>query len=495
MTSSSKTSDVAAATPATTAETKKSPPIRITFIHLDLGIGGAEQLVLQLATASQDLGHAVELVTTRCDPDHCFASVKPPTGRLFSHVKIYGNWIVPNIMGKATAFCSTLRMLYLTFCVCRHNTTTPPADVVVMDVLPTALPLLFLMLEQTVRPGILFYCHFPDKLLLRNSGGVAKRVYRKLLDGLEETTMGLADTLAVNSNFTLSTVKHHFPSLAANDIQVLYPALDTTNMVQPNQQPKTKKSPIVSLNRFERKKNIGLLLEAYAHIRQTYPTSTEELPPVIVAGGYDTQNVENVEYRGELQQLANKLGITVDFRMDISDAERATLFQTALIVVYTPDQEHFGIVPLEAMYAGTPVLAVNSGGPTETVQDGATGFLRDPTPQAFGLALWELVQDPAKATTMGRAGRIHVEQTFGTQRLEHEWNRLVNETLERRKTNADSQNTNLVLWKNSFLYLAETLMAFGLCLLLTWILRLVGILGPTQSIFGAVRAGLMGDEL
>jgi hypothetical protein len=62
-------------------------------------------------------------------------------------------------------------------------------------------------------------------------------------------------------------------------------------------------SPIVSLNRFERKKNIKLLLhDAYAYmIQQISAQQQSSLPPLIVAGGYNTRNVENVEYRGELR--------------------------------------------------------------------------------------------------------------------------------------------------------------------------------------------------
>ena len=241
-----------------------------------------------------------------------------------------------------------------------------------MDVLPTSLPLLLTFFPSV---ATLFYCHFPDKLLLRTQNGnigILKSFYRSFLDTVEELTMGLADLVVVNSKFTRRTVQQTFPTLPTN-MPVLYPALDTSNMVPPNEKTKSTTSPIVSLNRFERKKNIGLLIEAYKYLQDTHQSIN--LPPLVIAGGYDTKNVENVEHRGELQALAEKLGVDVDFRLDISDSERATLFQTALSVVYTPDKEHFGIVPLEAMYAGTPVVAVDSGGPTETVVDGQTGFL------------------------------------------------------------------------------------------------------------------------
>ncbi|KAG7339092.1 glycosyl transferase group 1 protein [Nitzschia inconspicua] len=467
--------------------------LHIVFVHLDLGIGGAEQLVLQLATASQDLGYRVDLVTTRCDQDHCFAAVHQPEGRLSSNVYVYGRWIPSNVLGMGTALMSTLRMLYITYQVTRlpqHKT----AHVVVMDVLPTSLPLLLQWLPSA---GILFYCHFPDKLLLRSRGGRFKQWYRRILDSMEESTMGLADTLVVNSKFTLSQVRQHFTSFSSRkDIGVLYPALDTSNMVQANHEKKSNQSPIVSLNRFERKKNVGLLIEAYAYMRQRDPKKV--LPPLIIAGGYDTQNVENVEYRGELGQLAKTLNVSVDFRLDISDGDRAILFQTALCVVYTPDKEHFGIVPLEAMFAGTPVLAVNSGGPTETIVDGETGFLRSPTAQDFGDALLTLIDDPSRATTMGIAGREHVEKTFGPKRFEKEWKGLVDETKKRgvaRKNGNQQHHVKFVLWMNVSLYLLEAALALLLVTALTWLAQQSGILKPSQSILGKVRSHFQHGEL
>ena len=53
--------------------------------------------------------------------------------------------------------------------------------------------------------------------------------------------------------------------------------------------------------------------------------------------------------------------------------------------------EHFGIVPIEAMYCRLPVVAVNDGGPTETVVDGLTGFLCQPNPESFAQVHWNSI--------------------------------------------------------------------------------------------------------
>lgn len=77
--------------------------------------------------------------------------------------------------------------------------------------------------------------------------------------------------------------------------------------------------------------------------------------------------------------------------------------------------EHFGIVPLEAMAAQKPVIACNSGGPVETVKNGATGFLCEPTPQEFSLAMAKFIRDPQMAERMGIEAHRHVTESFSTK--------------------------------------------------------------------------------
>ena len=58
-------------------------------------------------------------------------------------------------------------------------------------------------------------------------------------------------------------------------------------------------------------------------------------------------------------------------------------FRNALCLLYTPKEEHFGIVPCEAMIQGVPVIAINNGGPKETVSHGNTGYLLENDPKTW----------------------------------------------------------------------------------------------------------------
>jgi alpha-1,3/alpha-1,6-mannosyltransferase len=102
------------------------------------------------------------------------------------------------------------------------------------------------------------------------------------------------------------------------------------------------------------------------------------------------------------------------------------LLSQCLCLIYTTDQEHFGIGPLEAMAAGRPVIAVRSGGPTETILDGETGLLLEPTPRAFADAILHLISDRSAADRMGRAGPRHVRERFSLARFGRQLEAVLN---------------------------------------------------------------------
>ena len=236
----------------------------IVFIHLDLGIGGAESLVINLAKATLQDGHdnadgsssssknnkkSISIYTTHCSPTHCYDEVKPPDGPLSSYVHVYGSWIPRNlyVLG-GTALCSAIRMLYLTYKALKDN---PQANVFVIDVLPTGVP--YLVEYCNVNAGVLFYCHFPDKLLTRdtvngeetdtntaeNSSTTnilkqLKQIYRWVMDTIEEWSMSYSDLIVVNSKFTRGEVEKVFPSLFLpqqqrdEKVKVLYPSIESS---------------------------------------------------------------------------------------------------------------------------------------------------------------------------------------------------------------------------------------------------------------------------
>jgi len=86
----------------------------------------------------------------------------------------------------------------------------------------------------------------------------------------------------------------------------------------------------------------------------------------------------------ELKKIAGLSAVTsakaepnIEFVGEVNQTEKAKLYQSALAFIFSADQEDFGIVPVESMGYGCPVIAYRSGGVTETVVDGKTGVFFD----------------------------------------------------------------------------------------------------------------------
>ena len=383
-------------------------PLRIAFVHPDLGIGGAEQLVINFAVALKNKGHNITIFTPYHDPNHCFKETIDGT----LNVEVHGSWFPREIFRKFTAFCAIIKMFICSLYIILYG---GHFDVVIIDQVSACVPLFRLF-----RRKVLFYCHFPDKLLCVERRSFAKKIYRFFLDFIEEMTTYFANLILVNSLFTKDIFNKSFKILnkLKVDPDVLYPAIDFSKFDNvPDDQPFLNKIPkqfFLSLNRYERKKDIGLAIKAYAELKKINSNPKHKL---IIAGGYDERVRENVENLGELTDLAIKLGLKIEqdvyFLKNLTDVQRANLLKEAAAVLYTPQNEHFGIVPTEAMYMRTPVVACNSGGPKESVINGKTGFLLDPEPVQWAEKMNYIAQNENAKKEMGKAGRENVQNRFG----------------------------------------------------------------------------------
>ena len=105
------------------------------------------------------------------------------------------------------------------------------------------------------------------------------------------------------------------------------------------------------------------------------------------------------------------------FLLNFSTPQRSALLNapSTLALLYTPTNEHFGVVPVEGMICGIPVLATNTGGPTESILDRPsserTGWLCPPEPQLWADALREIVNlsDDERKSLSLRARRRALE--------------------------------------------------------------------------------------
>lgn len=133
---------------------------------------------------------------------------------------------------------------------------------------------------------------------------------------------------------------------------------------------------------------------------------------LVIAGMVDEKSRD---YLAELR--ARAVGLPITFEIAPSDERLRELYRTASILLFPPRNEDFGMVVLEAMAAGTPVLAVDAGGPRSTVQHGITGWLLPSSAPAFAaqiravlLAELKPLRIAARAAAKRHGWETHVDR-------------------------------------------------------------------------------------
>lgn len=135
--------------------------------------------------------------------------------------------------------------------------------------------------------------------------------------------------------------------------------------------------------------------------------------------GYDLLN--------KFSRAENKLKLHAIFRENgessISDGELVEIYNKSKVLVVLNRNEPFGLIPLEAMACGTPVIAVNEGGYKETIINNKTGFLIKRDQEQLYEKINTIINDDNLRTKMSKMAREHVLQNWT-------WNKSIERFLE-----------------------------------------------------------------
>jgi glycosyltransferase involved in cell wall biosynthesis len=168
---------------------------------------------------------------------------------------------------------------------------------------------------------------------------------------------------------------------------------------------------LLSVGRLVPRKGYEIMIEALTWLPQT---------ELLIAGGAGSGDVTPEPEHDRLVAVAEGLGVADRVRLvgQIARADMPALLRSADLVVCSPWYEPFGIVPLEAMACGVPVVASAVGGMLDTVVDGVTGTLVTPRdPVALAEAVGPLLEAPRRRAEFARAGLDRVRSCYSWDRV------------------------------------------------------------------------------
>ena len=176
---------------------------------------------------------------------------------------------------------------------------------------------------------------------------------------------------------------------------------------------------LLFVGRIEPLKGLDVLIEAISIMRQKDVLKENPFCLTIIGGeAEDSTDDDNIEM-SRIKELSEKYGLMdlVTFLGKKSQDSLPYYYSAAEAVVVPSQYESFGMVALEAMACGTPVVASQIGGLPYIVQDGITGFtVPVDDPQELASRLISLIQDPALRDRMGKQA-VQVAQDYAWDKI------------------------------------------------------------------------------
>jgi len=342
--------------------------------------GGAEKLILEILENSE---HNITLYTAVYKPNKTFPEFQN------YNIQVVGNIPIKGYLFRGLAFTA----LFFTKKLPNH-------DKIVISTAGVAEFLNFRNRNQE----IIGYCHTPLKAahdpdtIKQNKermNSLIKPIYKiavKTYKIIEKQAWKQFDHVQFNSENTLKRATNA-KLIEKENTSINHPGADIHNKTGRYQK------YFLYPSRFAPYKRHLDAIEAYQKFKEQNPETKFKL---ILAGS--TQD-EKQKYIQKVKEKASEVE-GVELKLNAPGNKWEELYQKCYTVIFTSKGEDWGIVPIEAMSYGKPIIAYNSGGPTESIINGKTGFLTQNT-EEIAEKMEELAANPEKAKGIGLNAKEH----------------------------------------------------------------------------------------
>lgn len=262
------------------------------------------------------------------------------------------------------------------------------------------------LIAKHVKPPVLLHVatltHVERRMKLANGRGpkgMWQRVMTHAVSQLDFSALECAEVVFVMNHWMQKLLTER---LGPSKVILAPPGVDTAFFTR--LEGSSDKKYILSVGRFaDPRKNVKLLFRAYKKLLEADP----DAPKLVLAGktGPTTDDLNFAQSLGIAERL--------EIKLEVSLSELADLYRRACFFVLSSDEEGLGIVILEAMASGLPVISTQSGGPEVTVTDGLTGYLTPLNDEnALAARMFELTTNDLLRQSMGKEAHEQAERHF-----------------------------------------------------------------------------------
>lgn len=270
---------------------------------------------------------------------------------------------------------------------------------------------------------VVWYCFSPNREAfdlyewrMRRRGWVEKALYWSFIQPYRRIELSVVPR--IEHIFAISgNVQERIRRYLGRESEVLMPGVDYQRFRSGEY-----RSYFFYPSRIAPEKNFEMAVEAFKKFRRKHRGWK-----LIIAGALDRERREHVEYYNRIREM---LGEDGEVMVNLPTEKIVELYSNCFAVLYTPVNEDYGLVPLEAFASYKTCIAINQGGPREVVREGV-GYLVNDAEEMAGRMSY-LAENEAEAERRGKAARKYVERNFSWEMFMKRFEEVCREVSEKR---------------------------------------------------------------
>ena len=243
-------------------------------------------------------------------------------------------------------------------------------DILLIHSYPCLIPSLIYKKIFNKKVKIIYYCQEPPRFAydlydlhkkeLRGIKKILFITFVPIIRKVDSYCVKKMDHILVNSEFSKKSIRMAYPK---EELNIVYLGVDTHKFTSNKNRTNRKIPYMISVGKLHKRKNFDFQIKALKEI-----IKKKKVVLRIVGAGPELENLKKISKDYEVENYVNFLGF-------VNEKELPELYRSSDIFIFSAKNEPFGLVVIEAMASGLPVVVPNEGGPAESCIDNKTGFI------------------------------------------------------------------------------------------------------------------------